>query len=141
MQRYNATVRLGGKLDNTVIKKGISASEIMVLQHIHGEDAVVDIKDTGEMDMVPYKQEYEHLSKVYRAKNVVAVFPGRNPNMPSKLSDVDIDVEQPFDQEVSPRGPEFEKNMAPKQGDFGGEESEDTFDLGLNSPVAASVAG
>jgi len=50
MQTYNVKVRLAGELHNEVEKKNLIAAEILVLRKIHGADAVVDIKPSGEWE-------------------------------------------------------------------------------------------
>jgi hypothetical protein len=47
---YYCVVRVGGSLYNEVEKHGITAAEIIMLQSIHGEDAVRHIKEIGESD-------------------------------------------------------------------------------------------
>lgn len=47
MHIYSAKIRLGGKLGNEIRKENITASEILILRSIHGDDAVTEIKHTG----------------------------------------------------------------------------------------------
>lgn len=75
MQFYNCNVRPGATLGHDVPKKDISAAEIMVLQFIHGIDAVVDIQQTKQkkkngMD----KQVYHALLEKYGADKVKPLF-------------------------------------------------------------------
>ncbi len=96
MQRYSCNVRPGGDLIHDVPKSGMSAAEIMVLNHIHGEGAVVHIEPT-KMDRMKSKDEYEHLRQVYGDKPVIEVFGnGFNVQLPSKL-DLGIDEEEEHD--------------------------------------------
>jgi len=52
---YNCFVRLAGELAHEVPKYNISASEIQLLRHIHGADAVVKVTHVGEFK--DYNQE------------------------------------------------------------------------------------
>lgn len=44
---YNCVVRLGGSLLHTVPKKRISGEEVRLLRHIHGDDAIAEIKEVA----------------------------------------------------------------------------------------------
>ncbi len=44
MQYYAGKVRLGGSPLNEVPKDALSAPEVIILQHIHGSDAIVDLR-------------------------------------------------------------------------------------------------
>lgn len=59
MRFYNAKVRLAGSLLHEVYKEGLSAPEIMLLRHIHGQDAVVDIKYVDEKTYGPDENAVE----------------------------------------------------------------------------------
>ena len=48
MITYSAKIRLGGLLTNEVRKDGLTAAEIILLRDIHGDDAVIDIVETGK---------------------------------------------------------------------------------------------
>jgi len=48
MRLYHCHVRLGGKTSNEVPLFAITAAEIIVLRHIHGDDSVVRIEPAGE---------------------------------------------------------------------------------------------
>lgn len=51
MQLANVTVRLGGSLLNTVPKIAVTPAEVLVLQHLHGADAVVDVRPISEAEI------------------------------------------------------------------------------------------
>lgn len=51
MLLYTAKIRLGGSLYNEVPREDLTAAEILVLQALHGNDGVVDIKSTGKVAM------------------------------------------------------------------------------------------
>lgn len=66
MQVYRCKVRLAGNVQNEVPKIEVTAAEIIVLRHLHGEDAVVDIKPTT-MDKRSHEEERDRLSRLYTA--------------------------------------------------------------------------
>lgn len=51
MEAYSCRVRLGGSLHNEVLKPHVSAADVLLLRHIHGEDAVTDIKHVGPLEL------------------------------------------------------------------------------------------
>ena len=73
MQTYDATVRLAGDLGNTVCKVGLTAPEVLVLQAIHGSDAVVDIAPKT-MDKRPHLEERDRLEETYGGEIVMRLF-------------------------------------------------------------------
>jgi hypothetical protein len=73
MKLLNCTVRLGGNLLHSVPKERVSEREIMLLKHIHGSDAIVDLKHVGDIE-VPVKDEYRRLARFYGLKNVEECF-------------------------------------------------------------------
>lgn len=84
MQTANCLVKLGGDSGNTVPKYGVTVSEIVVLQKIHGDDAVVDIQPTGTVER-SHRAERQRLDYAYgaaqddgsrRSKVVDLLFPG-----------------------------------------------------------------
>ena len=64
MKYYDCKVRLAGTLNNEVLKNNISAPEIQILRHMHGEDAVVEIKEVRS-EKVNTKTLREHLKMTY----------------------------------------------------------------------------
>ena len=44
---YNCMVRLGGSLLHTVPKQRISGEEVRLLKHLHGDDAIVELREVG----------------------------------------------------------------------------------------------
>lgn len=63
MQYYNATVRLAGSTMNEV-QKTLSAPEILVLQYIHGVDAVAHVQPVRHKQ-VSLRQEKDRLRGLY----------------------------------------------------------------------------
>lgn len=110
MEQANILLALGGDGGNQVPKFGVTAAEIMILQAIHGSDAITEIEpleepatfgDGDDAEPRTDKQELARLSEVYRQARVddgngshrlavQMVFPVASA-VPSKLSDLDID--------------------------------------------------
>lgn len=63
---YNAKVRLLGSLSNEVSKKDLTASEIALLQRIHGKDAVVNVAKVGEVKKRTDRSERNRLAAIYQ---------------------------------------------------------------------------
>lgn len=65
MKLYDATVRLGGSLNNEVNLYKITASEIAVLQRVHGSDAVLKIFEVGTVHKRSDAKERARLAALY----------------------------------------------------------------------------
>ena len=50
MQTLNCLLALGGDRATTVPKYGITPAEVVLLQRIHGDDAVFDVEPTAEIE-------------------------------------------------------------------------------------------
>jgi hypothetical protein len=89
MEYANTEIRIGGSLENTVIKE-VSAPEIAVLRAIHGDDALVNTVKSriGDIDA---RSERERLTKIYGVEVLKRLFPGALSVIPSKLADVGIE--------------------------------------------------
>lgn len=100
MQRYSCNVRPGAELTHEVPRINISAAEIMVLQHIHGEGSVVNIRvGKGAGDKTTHKDEYDRLVEQYGLEKVAPVLgSGFAINLPNRLSDIGIAVEGDVEQ-------------------------------------------
>lgn len=57
-------VALGGDINNTVPKSRVTAGEIAVLQTIHGNDAVFEVKPLGKIQR-PQREERARLHAIY----------------------------------------------------------------------------
>jgi len=51
MQIFDCAVRLAGDMNNVVPLLGITASEIVLLRRIHGDDAIIDIEYRKNVDL------------------------------------------------------------------------------------------
>ncbi len=107
MQYANIMLALGGDRGTTVPKSEISASEIAVLQLIHGKDAVFDVepvKVDEDKAKRTSREEIRRLTEAYgRAKVdtadgtqisvITALFPGAGAQAIKNIEDLDIDEE------------------------------------------------
>jgi hypothetical protein len=79
MQTLNALVALSGDRNNMVLKTEITPPEILLLQQLHGADAVLQIEPIGEVKREPL-QEVERLKLLYplqrdKVQNIWRDFP------------------------------------------------------------------
>lgn len=94
MQLVHCTVNLAGDPRKQVRRVNVSVPEIQLLQEIHGNDAVIDLKYAGERTGV---DEREMLVKFYGGKaevleKVEKLFPGARPNLPQNLADIGFEA-------------------------------------------------
>ena len=59
---YNCRVRLGGSLLHEVPKERISGEEVRLLRHIHGDDAIVDLRELGTLEGYTRDEELNSLA-------------------------------------------------------------------------------
>lgn len=105
MQLYNCQVRLANSPFNMVRKRGVTAPEVVVLRHVHGEEAVVDVELAGEVKRTD-REERERLHNIYTpalkkrdpakgfANSLGAIF-GVGTPLPVHLPDVEANVVEP----------------------------------------------
>lgn len=104
MQECNVVLRLGGSLLHTVPMTGVTPAEIVCLQAIHGDDAVVDIKPTIQ-NKASHNAEFERLATKYNASSALSggatalvgdgglvgrLFPGAVKRLPVNLKDIGL---------------------------------------------------
>lgn len=92
MQTLNAMVALTGDRNNMVWKTDLTPAEILLLQALHGADAVLQIEPTGETKREPM-QEIERLREAYplhreRIQNIWRDFPGSA--FPSRIDSLGV---------------------------------------------------
>jgi hypothetical protein len=92
MQTPNALAAITGDRNNMVWKMGLTAAEVLLLQQLHGADAVLQIEPSGEVDRVP-QAEITRLKELYplhheRIQNIWRDFPG--PAFPLNLEGIGI---------------------------------------------------
>lgn len=102
MQRANLTLRLGGSQLHTVPIVNATPAEILVLQRIHGNDAVVDVRPTEPLKAPRHAEIYEALSTKYDraasnnapgedSKSIMAeLFPGAMKKLPTTLKEIGL---------------------------------------------------
>lgn len=73
MQLYNAKVRLSGNVLNEVERNAITAAEVIVLQAVHGADAVVNVKPV-KMDKRNHRDERDRLEYRYGKPRIEQLF-------------------------------------------------------------------
>lgn len=71
---YDVSVRHAGNLGHEIPKSGVSNIEITLLRRIHGEDAVVNIKQIGARDVESEQDEYFRLARHYTRQKVERAF-------------------------------------------------------------------
>lgn len=64
MKLFSAKVRIMGQVQDEVSKTNVTQAEIVVLKSIHGDDAVGDVKPSGEIDRHE-AEERERLEMIY----------------------------------------------------------------------------
>lgn len=108
MDVFRCQVRLRGKVQNVVPKSEVTIPEIYVLRHLHGQDAVVDIKplkrdaveritdDEGKTKTRPRteKEERERLAHLYPRVKLNDLF-GVGQRLPMALEDTDTVAAEP----------------------------------------------
>jgi hypothetical protein len=91
-------IRIGGDVQNEIVKSGLTPAEVLLLKHMHGDDAILDVafvepekrnmvKRTGEADLARLRDRYT--SPTAKA-SLHALFPGLNPNVPTTFDAIGI---------------------------------------------------
>ena len=62
---YNCVVALGGNLLHTVPKARITGEEIRLLQTLHGQDAVSQVREVGALEGWTREEEFHDLADRY----------------------------------------------------------------------------
>lgn len=150
MQKCTVTVRLAGSLNNTVVKQNVTPAEILILRHIHGSDAVVDIRPTEFDERVRSEEDYDRLKVAYDPSNggyasspdedaksiMQALFPGALKKLPTLLSEIGIEGLDPEPEAPRKKGKAAKAEKAPEpvadEGPMAGVTVEDSAPTGLN---------
>lgn len=101
METADIMLCLGGDTGNTVPKFGVTASEIAVLRHIHGEEAVFDVRPLDTALNISQREERERLRERYGRMEgdrrispaVEALFPGAASPMFTRIADLGLPEE------------------------------------------------
>jgi len=91
-QLLRCSVALGGDTDNIVVRhrgNPIIFPELLMIQFLHGEDAVTDVHVVGTCEM-SQEEALTRLRIIYMAEEVAKVFPGARPRLP--MSDPSVPV-------------------------------------------------
>jgi hypothetical protein len=109
MLTFNAKVRLSGSTQNEVRKFGLTAPEVILLQRIHGEDAVLEIERAGDVVREDY-DERQRLNAVYgeskdNRKTIQELFGAEFAPLPKTIPGVDLaDLPKAGENKAKPRG-------------------------------------
>jgi hypothetical protein len=94
-QLLRCSVALAGDPEQVVVRhrgRPIVFPELIVLQHLHGEDAIQDVHVVGEWDATQ-AEVLERLRLTYGDKAVQEVFPGARPRLPLADGSIPLCVE------------------------------------------------
>lgn len=134
MDLVNCQVKLRGEPYHTVSKVEVSVPEVALLRHIHGNDAVVNIRPVRHT-RIDKLELRGRLEEQYGEKNVAALWGESNQtarNLPIKLEEIGISRDSAFmdpsaRQEKKSRGKAASvtdvDDLEPEEGDY--EEDED----------------
>lgn len=102
MQTANIMVALGGDKGTLVPKRNVTVAEIAVLMEIHGNDAVLDIEPSGEIERTA-REEIKRLVEIYGSAKkqgpngdvhiVSALYPGVGARVQRSLDELEIPEE------------------------------------------------
>lgn len=85
-QLLTARIMLAGEKDSVVYRGAeapLSYPEILIMQFMHGDDAVSEIMEVGTLSM-PNNDLLHHLRVTYPLGAVDRCFPGARPNLPTR---------------------------------------------------------
>lgn len=64
MKLYRAVVRLAGSVQHEVAKENLTGAEIIMIQQTHGDDAVVQVEECGDVKRAS-SEEHDRLCSIY----------------------------------------------------------------------------
>lgn len=88
MKFYSGKLRLAGSVQNEVPKKDMSAAEVILLRHLHGDDAVVISKHEGDRRRSS-NDERDRLIDLYGEKIVTEIFGPYFRELPPEVEDIE----------------------------------------------------
>ena len=89
MEYHFSSLAIGGDITHVIAKDFVTAAEIVMLRHIHGDHAVTNIKPTGSFDH-DSDAERNRLGELYDDATVEQVF-GKYGDLPSTLAAAKIE--------------------------------------------------
>ena len=89
MEQLSCSVAINGDIRAVITKPLVTIAEIVLLQAMHGADAVTNIKVIGETERTS-EQERDRLGNFYKDNKVIEVF-GQYGDLPKTLSESRID--------------------------------------------------
>lgn len=133
MDYYNLKLRLHGDVRHEVLKKDMSAPEVIVLKAVHGDDAIVNLEysktkavdDTAERERLHLRYGGA-LNKLEPKTNIQHMFGGDHMPLVETLKGVAKSAKKAA--------------AAPKQGEFAEENEEETDEQERRQPPAKKVA-
>lgn len=90
MDYLTCEVRLGGNVQNTVMRRDVTPAEIEVLRAKHGADAIVNIEVTHSDDNNDSPVSLREKLIARYGKVVYELFPGARPNIPVTAEEVGV---------------------------------------------------
>jgi len=92
METALVEILLNGNIGNSTTRK-VSAPEVAILRHIHGDDAVVNPGEASRSGRSNV-EEVERLRRIYGKPVVDKVYPGAMPVLPSTFASVGVETEK-----------------------------------------------
>lgn len=111
MELFTCEISLGGDIKNTVVRDLVTAPELEVLRRVHGHDAIWNITRTGNSENADNDAERETLQLRYGHEIVNGIF-GPYGQLPSKLSELKIPIEQVKSSDLPPVTSKIERKEA-----------------------------
>jgi hypothetical protein len=100
MQTANILVALGGDINNTVPRYGVTAAEIAMLQAIHGHDSVLDVEPAQDIE-ISQREERTRLKHIYGnartsdgTAHIDLLYPGAAARVFETLDELELTPEQ-----------------------------------------------
>ena len=136
MEVASCTVNLAGNVYHQVVKGAITPAEALILNHIHGEGSVVDLKRHTN-DKRSHQAEMDRLGNLYKERKVRELFPGLNPSLPVTFADAGIEIENDITPSAGQRRKRKPKSDAPQHDGEGAEDATAEAVAAVPAPKAA----
>lgn len=124
MQIVDCNVAIGGDVRMVARKLNVTIAELVVLQAVHGRDAVTNVVVAGEVVGFSPTSERERLKATYElteeSVQIATLFPGVIPQMPTRLEEivlVEPDPDEKARTVVPPQVRRFDGNNSGGDGD------------------------